>query len=159
MALQKLNVLLLAFVLLVSCEGTVYHRFEQVDNSGWALHDTLQFVYEGSSLVTVGPGMEYAIQVRYDANYKYKDLCVRVETWNVCDTLLISVDTLCCHIYDDSGRRLGFTAGTMYQNECMIQPLAASCTDTLLLRISHIMDDDSLQGVLDLGVRLAARRE
>ena len=157
--LPKLSVLLLAFVLLVSCDGTVYHRFGQVDSSGWALHDTVQFVYEGSSLVPVGSEMEYAIQVRYDANYKYKDLYVRVETWNACDTALVSVDTLCCYIYDDNGRRLGYTAGTMYQNESMTMPLAASCTDTLLLRVSHIMDDDSLQGVFDVGMRLAARRE
>ena len=150
------KVLLLLVVLLVSCDGTVFHRFETVDDSGWALGDTLSFVYDGSVMAAAGTGLEYSLQVRYGAGYIYKNLCVRIESWRMADGVLLSVDTLCCPMYDERGRRLGSTAGTMYQNSSQAQPVAASPADTLLLKVSHIMATDSLQDVFDVGVRLNA---
>ena len=154
--LPKIKALLLATVLFVSCDGTVFHRFEQVDSTGWTLGDTLSFVYEGSALAPVGAGIEYALQVRYGADYRFKNLCMRVETWK--DSLLLSADTLSCLLYDDRGRRLGNTAGTIYQNESETKALPVLCTDTIIMKVSHIMDIDSLQDVFDVGVRLSAMR-
>ena len=151
MALPRLKQLLLAVFLLASCDGTVYHQFQEVDDDGWGTADTLQFLYEGSGRVTAAA--EMAVQVRYGAGYRYKDLCLRVETLSA-DSALLSVDTLCCRIYDDSGRRLGCTAGSIYQNESQEVLLEASCADTLLFKVSHIMADESLQNVYDIGIKL-----
>ena len=151
MVLPRLKQLLLAVFLFASCDGTVYHQFQEIDGDGWGTADTLQFLYEGSGRVTAAA--EMAVQVRYGAEYKYKDLCLRVETLNV-DSVLLSVDTLCCSIYDDRGCRLGSTAGSIYQNESQEVLLNASCADTLLFKVSHIMADESLQYVYDVGVKI-----
>lgn len=149
--LPRLKQLLLAVLLLASCDGTVYHQFREVDGDGWNVTDTLQFHYEGSGRST--KAVQMAVQVRYGSAYKYKDLYLRVETL-LADSALLSVDTLCCPIYDDNGRRLGSTAGSIYQNESQNVLLDASCADTLLLKVSHIMADESLQDVFDVGVEL-----
>ncbi len=156
--LPRVKLLLLAVLLLASCDGTLYHRFEQVDDAGWAATDTLQFVYEGADATFDGSAVELSLQVRYAAAYKYKNLCMRVETFRVSDTTLLSIDTLCCQMYSDDGRRLGSTAGTMYQNASNIVDIAASPSDTLLLRVVNIMPEDCLPNVFDVGVRLAAKR-
>ncbi|MBO5865282.1 MAG: hypothetical protein J6Q73_04445 [Bacteroidaceae bacterium] len=143
----------LVLLLLVSCDGTVYHRFAQIDGSGWAANDTLTFVYEGGERISSGSEMELVVQVRYGAEYEYKDLCVRVESLGT-DTALLSVDTLCCRMYDDRGSRLGSTAGTMYQNESNTVSIPALCTDTVILKVSHLMGNNRLQNVYDVGVRL-----
>ena len=150
--LRRLSLLLVAIVLLASCDGAVYHRFEQVDSAGWAASDTLSFMYDGSS-VAAGAAVAVAVQLRYAAAYEYKNMCVCVETSKAGGGLL-SVDTLCCAIYDDDGRRLGAIAGTMYQNGSDAVVLPAVCSDTLCLKVSHIMDGDTLRGVYDVGVKL-----
>lgn len=155
--LPRLDVLLMAALLLVSCDGTVYHRFGQVDSAGWATTDTLSFIYEGSDMLSSAQAMEVVAQARCNAAYAYKNLFLRVESSRA-DGTLISTDTLCCEIYDDNGRRLGSTAGTIYQTASKPRPIAASCTDTLILKLSHIMGENPLQGVLDVGVRLAGAK-
>lgn len=102
--------------------------------------------------------MDMAFQVRYSADYAYKNLCVRVEAWRAGDSTALSVDTLCCRMFDDDGRRLGCTAGTIYQNGSDERLLAASLADTLHLKVSHIMIGD-LKGVLDVGVKLNAVKQ
>lgn len=149
--LPRLKQLLLAVLLLVSCDGTVYHQFREVDGDGWNVTDTLQFHYEGSGRST--KAVQMAVQVRYGSAYKYKDMCLHVETLSA-DSALLSVDTLCCRIYDDDGNRLGSTAGSIYQNESQKVLLNASCADTLLFKVSHIMADESLQNIFDVGVKL-----
>ena len=156
--LPRVKLLLLAVCLLASCDGTVYHRFEPIDDAGWAATDTLQFVYEGTGSVSGSSVMELSLQVRYGADYKYKNLCMRVETFRASGNTLLSVDTLCCQMYSENGRRLGSTAGIMYQNVSNAVDVAASQSDTLLLRVVNIMRDDCLQNIFDVGVRLAAKR-
>ena len=156
--LPRVKFLLLAVLLLASCDTTVYHRFEQVDGAVWSTSDTLSFLYEGTRFVPDGSAMEMVLQVRYNADYAYKNLCMRVETWKAGDSVALSVDTLCCSIFDDNGRRLGSTAGTIYQNGSDERPLAASFADTLHLKVSHIMSSD-LKGVLDIGVKFDAVKQ
>ena len=154
--LPRVKFLLLAVVMLASCDTTVYHRFEPVVGDSWVAGDTLSFLYEGSGRVLDSAAVE--VQFRYAARYKYKNLCVRVETHNA-EGNLLSADTLCCEIYDDAGRRLGSTAGAMYQNRSNTVALPASCADTLLFKVSHVMNEETLAGVFDVGLRVSAMGE
>lgn len=155
--LLKTECLLLSAVLLASCDGTVYNRFGAVDSSSWSQRDTLSFVYEGTGK-SAGAHLNLEVQVRYNSGYRYKNLNLRVETERLSDSTLLSVDTLCCRVFDDAGRRLGSTAGAIYQGSCGSVGIAASPADTLLLRVSHIMADSCLSGVCDVGVRLATAK-
>lgn len=153
--LLKVKLLLLAVLLLVSCDGTVYHRFGQVDGDGWSPADTLSFVYEGAAVPSskeTAP-MAMTLNVRYGAGYKYRNLYMLVESFKA-DSVLLSTDTLCCPIYDERGRRLGSTAGSIYQNKSQTVPLLATCADTLVFKVSHLMNDTFLQEVLDVGLKL-----
>ena len=153
-AIRKLKYLL-AVLALVSCDGTVYQSFKQVSSSSWSPKDTVSFVYEGVNKPgSGGTAHKMSAQVRYNTDYKYKNLIMRVETIRISDTLLLSVDTLHCQIYDDSGYRLGSTAGSLYQNVSNDVFIEASPSDTLMLRLSHIMSDESLAGVCDVGLKL-----
>lgn len=153
-AIRKLKYLL-AVLALVSCDGTVYQSFKQVSSSSWSPKDTVSFVYEGVNKPgSGGTALKMSAQVRYNTDYKYKNLIMRVETIRIADTLLLSVDTLHCQIYDDSGYRLGSTAGSLYQNVSNDVFVEASPSDTLMLRLSHIMSDESLAGVCDVGLKL-----
>lgn len=153
-AIRKLKYLL-AVLALVSCDGTVYQSFKQVSSSSWSPKDTVSFVYEGVNKPGSGEtALKMSAQVRYNTDYKYKNLIMRVETIRIADTLLLSVDTLHCQIYDDSGYRLGSTAGSLYQNVSNDVFIEASPSDTLMLRLSHIMSDESLAGVCDVGLKL-----
>lgn len=154
--LPRIKLVLLAVLLLVSCDGTVYHRFEQIDGAGWSSADTLSFVYEGnaaSSSSRDSKPVAMTLNVRYGAGYRYRNLFVLVQSFRS-DTLLLSSDTLCCPVYDDRGRRQGCTAGSIYQNQSQTIQLPASCADTLVLKVSHLMDEDPLQNIFDVGVKL-----
>lgn len=149
----------MAVLAFASCDGTVYHSFKQVNSEAWLPSDTLSYVYEGVDKTNGDAVLKLSAQVRYNSGYKYKNLLMRVETLRMADTTLVSVDTLCCRIYDDNGRRLGSTAGSIYQsgsNEVVIDALP---TDTLMLRLSHIMSGNSLSGVCDVGVKLTSEKK
>ena len=155
-ALPRLKLLLAAIVLFASCDSTVYHRFAPVESNGWHAGDTLSFLYGGNGVVNAGVAL--AVQLRYAAEYKYKNMYARVETLSA-DSCVLSVDTVCCAMYDDDGRRMGSTAGAMYQNGSEKHLLPASCADTLLFKVSHIMDDEVLRGIFDVGIELTAVRD
>lgn len=147
------RLLLLAPVLLASCGGTVFHEFRRIEDSVWGRKDTLQFLYDGS-FDRETAGYSLAVEARVDASYSYRNLVARVECISGKDSSLLAVDTLCCELFGADGHRKGATAGILYQVGS--EPLlvdAAGC-DTLLVRVSHIMDTELLEGVSDLGVRL-----
>ncbi len=149
----------MAVLALVSCDGTVYHSFKQVDSKAWSPGDTLCFVYEGGGKPGDDAVLKLSAQVRYNAGYKYKNLIMRVETLKMADTTLVSVDTLYCRMYDDTGRRLGSTAGSIYQSGSDEVVVNALPTDTLMLCLSHIMADKSLAGVCDVGIKLTSEKK
>ena len=139
--------------LLQSCDGTLFHSFKSVENMAWSRCDTLEFTYSNSwaGAAVVCAGM--SIEVRHTASYRYKNLLVRAEVLNSCDSTIV-VDTLSCVIYDDNGIRCGSTTGTMYQQSTEPSVLYLPQADTLRIRLSHIMDEERLQGVCDVGIKL-----
>lgn len=149
--------LLLAVALLLSCDGTVYNRFVSVESDGWGINDTITYVSEGTVLEHKGLNVGMCVQVRYDASYKYKDLWFRTVITKIADSTLVSIDTLCCVVYDNDGCHLGSSAGALYQNESDVVSLPVSASDTLMVRLSHIMSDTCLVGIRDVGIKLATQ--
>ena len=145
--------LLGAAFLLQSCDGTLFHSFKSVGNMEWSRCDTLEFTYSNSraGAAVVCAGM--SIEVRHTASYRFKNLLVRAEVLNSCDSTIV-VDTLSCVIYDDNGIRCGSTTGTMYQQSSEPSVFHFPQADTLKIRLSHIMDEERLQGVCDVGIKL-----
>lgn len=142
----------LIVLMLCSCDGTLFHSYRQVDE-GWLRDSALLFTYVGDgSAVSVG-GM--FLETRTDASYRYKNLAVRAEYLNAGDSLL-AADTVHVKVYGDDGQRKGYTAGMVYQNSSEMSVINILSGDSISIRISHIMPDDTLHGVFDVGVKLVA---
>lgn len=156
--LQKASktVLLLVTALLCSCGEVLFHEFHSVEGRKWSRNDVLSYCYYGSLTAADGAGYLLSVEARTDASYSYKNLVVRVETFDGEGGELLSTDTLCCSVYADDGRREGSTAGALYQVGSEEAFIAKGTCDTVVMRLSHIMEAEELCGVSDVGIRLCS---
>ena len=156
--LQKVSnaFLIVMTALLCGCGGVLFHEFRSVDGRMWNKDENYDFVYDGKSATRECDGYLLSVEARTDASYGYKDLVVRVETFDGEAGALLSTDTLYCAVYADDGRREGATAGMLYQVSSGEVLLPKGESDTLVMCLSHIMESDVLRGVSDIGVRLCS---
>ena len=94
-----------------------------------------------------------SVETRTTAAYRFKNVVVRAEYLNVCDSLLGS-DTISISVFSDKGRRLGATAGMLYQHSSRMGHVDLPKGDSVVIRISHIMSDEILHGITDVGIKL-----
>lgn len=152
--LLKASSAFLSFLLLCACDSTLFHSFKQL-NGGWERGVVLEYKYAGSTVNRGGCGM--FVETRTTAGYRYKNVVVRAECLDMRDSIL-SVDTVPIVVYKDNGRRAGATAGMLYQQESELAVMNLPACDSLVIRLSHIMPDDTLTGITDVGVRLVRLR-
>lgn len=148
--LSKLGVIA-AILLLASCDN-LFHQYCAVGGC-WVSSDTLTFTYsarEGEERLLCN----FDIEVRSNSDYRYKELFLRVERLSKLQRDTV-VDTLLCELFDDKGYRKGSAAGILQQTGFTVDTLEVLPDDTLTIKISHLMDDECLQGVSDVGVRLS----
>ncbi len=152
--LQRASKLLLSlFALsLASCSGTLFHEYCALDDTCWSRSDTLMFIYDRSHESGVA-GYELTFEARVDASYAYKNIVASVLVNGKQETGIFA-DTLVCEVYDGNGNPNGATAGILYQVSSEPIYIDAIEGDTLFMRVSHIMDNDELGGVYDVGLRL-----
>ena len=150
-AVKRLSFLLLTTLMLCACND-VYHNFCSTKGE-WKRNDTLRFEFFAPN-DSKEKYYDARVEIRCTAEYPYKDLWMRIEA----DSKGYSspyVDTLHCDIFDEAGRHNGATAGTLYQLSFPISSIPAAYGDTLDISIIHIMDDEILKGVRDVGIRLS----
>lgn len=159
---QARSLMLLPFVLLLfllsSCkDNTVYHVYRAIpEDSGWRRGDSLVFFFPSglspdSYLMEVG--------VRNTGGYKYRDLWL-VLSQSISDTLPPRIDTLHLFLADKKGRwNRGGSAGSYYQSVFVSDKPFVIGPDSFhrSLRIVHIMRDNPLVGISDIGVRLSRK--
>ena len=148
--------LLFAALLLCGCGDVLFHEFGNVDGHCWNRRDVFYFSYGRPLAADECAGYLLSVEARTDASYEYKNLVVFVEIFDGKEGTLLTADTLCCSIYDDDGRREGSTAGALYQvgsDEVFIGNFGC---DTVLMRLSHLMESEELCGVSDVGIRLCS---
>lgn len=156
--LQKASktVLLLVTALLCSCGEVLFHEFHSVEGRKWSRGNVLSYCYDGSLTTADDAGYLLSVEARTDVSYSYKNLVVRVETFDGEGGELLSADTLCCSVYADDGRSEGSTAGVLYQVGSEEAFIAKGTCDTVVMRLSHIMESEELCGVSDVGIRLCS---
>ena len=156
--LQKASktALMLVAALLCSCGDVLFHEFRSVEGRTWSRDNVLSFCYDGAFDTGDSTGYLLSVEARTDASYSYKNLVVRVETFDGEGGELLSTDTFCCSVYADDGRREGSTAGVLYQVGSDEAFIAKGTCDTVVMRLSHIMEPEELCGVSDVGVRLCS---
>lgn len=148
--LQRASSLLLLLFLLCSCENTLFHSFSSVGGE-WQRSSVVEFAYGNRYNSYSVCGLQ--IEARTDASYRYKNIVVRAEYFNKSDSLL-HCDTIPVLVYNDEGHRIGATVGVLYQQESNVILPKISFNDTVHIRLNHIMPDESLKGVHDIGIKL-----
>lgn len=139
---------LFLLVLLCSCGGACFHSFRSIDG-GWHRDSAVVYMYDGHHRGSCA----MSVETRTTAAYRFKNVVVRAEYLNVCDSLLGS-DTISIPVFSDKGRRLGATAGMLYQHSSRMGHVDFPKGDSVVIRISHIMSDEILHGVTDVGIKL-----
>ena len=110
------------------------------------------FIYDRSHESGVA-GYELTFEARVDASYAYKNIVASVLVNGKQETGIFA-DTLVCEVYN--GNPNGATAGILYQVSSEPIYIDAIEGDTLFMRVSHIMDNDELGGVYDVGLRICS---
>lgn len=148
--------LLLFFLFsLTSCrDATVYHVYQVIpEDVGWKRGDSLAF--------HLPPGLSPAsyvleIGVRNTDMYPFRDLWLSV-TRTSNDSVPCVADTLHLYLADEKGRwKKAGSAGGYYQNAFVCEKpfVVVSDSSAICLRVTHIMRENPLPGISDVGVRL-----
>lgn len=134
--------LIILIVICISCQkNTLYHSYQPVNSTGWHRSDTL--FYQLPSPISKDNNLQYEIGIRHEATYKYQDL------W-----LTVNQDTLHLYLSDAIGYWKGDGIGNIRQYTHTFQ-LAGEMEDSIReFKITHIMEENPLPGICDIGIRI-----
>lgn len=163
---------------LAACHtDTVYHRYHPISENGWSKQDTLTYVLPDS---LKDGHYQLEVNIRHTEAYPYRDIWLEMaferrkpqqtlsttdslkdstetnEQENIpTDTMIWVKDTLHFYLADEQGRWLkGGTIGSLYQFSSQARPFFLDDKDGKTFRMVHIMKDNPLRGIHDIGIRL-----
>lgn len=145
------KILLFTTLLLCSCNDA-FHEFRSLEGCCWDINDTLLYSYNRP--FSWDGEYEARVELRCTQKYPYKDLWIEIKGENSRKEQLFN-DTLHCNIYDNNGRMNGFTTGMLYQMGFTLPYVIPLTNDTVNIYIRHLMSDEVLPGVSDVGLRLS----
>lgn len=152
MRASKLLCGLVLAALIIGCQGVrlPYHHFMATNALGWTVTDTLRF-----APVTVNSDGQYTITagVRVDDRYAYRDLWLVIE--HRCPEALQPAhrDTVHLILADSQGKWL--TQGVvLHETNEMVTTRALTTKDAHEFLVYHIMNDQSLVGVNEVGLKI-----
>lgn len=133
-------------LLFVTCQNnTLYHSFHSVDTAGWKRNDTLCYTVPSSFHTT---NQQVEIGIRHKDSYPYRDIWLAVNQQN-------RVDTLHIYLAEANGSWKGNGIGETRQYTEILPTLNIEKTDSIsVLKIVHIMEDEVLKGINDIGICL-----
>lgn len=139
-----------------SCENnTLYHTYRAIQGDlGWYRSDSLDF-----DLPSGLPPSAYTLEIgiRNTGVYPYKDIWLAVMQVSGDGVWGGTADTLHLYLADEKGRwdREG-SVGGYYQSTFVCEKPFVVGTDSSgrSLRVVHVMQDDPLPGISDVGIRL-----
>ena len=143
----------LPIIILAACQShTVYHSYKPIPLDGWNRSDTLVYALPHS----IPAGMyEVEVGIRYQEFYPYRDIWLGI-SHNTEDTLAYATDTLHLFLTDEAGNKTGHSPCGLYQCELPYKAFIPIRTEgnTRTFRIVHLMTDNPLTGISDIGIRL-----
>ena len=139
------------FFLLTACQNhTVYHVFQPVPETGWRKSDTLTYTLPTNAS---SASYTYKIGIRHKDCYPYRDIWMTIKYAN-------HVDTLHLYLADKTGNWKGNGIGNtrQYTAPISLNP-AFQLTDSINpIQLSHIMQDEPLMGISDIGIQVSSDR-
>lgn len=135
---------LLSILLTLACQdNTSYHSYQSINSMGWYRNDTLIFSLD--SAITHDKAYELQLGIRHKDSYPYRDL------W-----LTVNQDTVHFYLADSIGHWLGSGIGELRQLTNLI-PFKPKQDTIKEIRIVHIMQDNPLTGIQNLGISIQNR--
>lgn len=139
-----ISYLVLALLLTVSCQdNTIYHSFQPVNATGWNKSDTLLYSLPEAIIPS---SYQYEIGIRHKDSYKYRDI------W-----LTINQDTVHLYLADSIGNWKGNGIGEMRQLTFPVQLNFLPQDSIQTFGITHIMQDNPIRGIYDIGIKIKKR--
>ena len=133
---------------LATCQNhTVYHLYQPVESTGWNKDDTLCYTYasqESSAL------QQIEIGIRHKDSYLYRDIWLSIAQQE-------QVDTVHLYLANENGNWKGNGIGEMRVFTEKL-PIRINTKDSIhTIQITHIMDEDTLKGIQDIGICIKER--
>lgn len=138
------TILLLAVVIATAAckNNTIYHSYQPVNPTGWEKNDTLLY-YLNDTLTNIN-NYQFYVGIRHKDSYRYQDI------W-----LAINNDTVHLQLADSSGYWYGNGIGELRQLLLPIPTVFFQKEDSMTeIRISHVMQENPLKGIQDLGIEI-----
>lgn len=133
---------------LAACQNhTIYHLYQPVQPSGWDKEDTICYTYPSTE--SSAP-LQMEIGIRHKDSYSYRDIWLSIVQQE-------QVDTVHLYLANENGNWKGNGIGEirLYAEEL---PIPITPKDSIhTIQITHIMEEDTLKGIHDIGIRIKER--
>lgn len=146
---KRIMLALLATSILSACgEQPVFHVFQAVPKEGWNAKDTLCL-----EAIVPDPLKQYklSIEVRHRNDYPYQNLNLVIDCQQP-DSTYTQPDTLCLDLTDEKLNWKGKGWSKIYQYDCPMNTLHVTKSGIYTFRISHLMPETVLPGIMDVGI-------
>ena len=138
-----------AIGLLCACgEQPIFHTFQTVSKQGWNAKDTLYFkasIPDSQSLYTL------SVEIRHRNNYPYQNLNLAIG-YRLPDSTFSTLDTLYLNLVNKKLDWKGNGGSNIYQVSFPIGAFHATKVGIYTFQITHLMPDDVLPGLMDVGI-------
>lgn len=128
---------------LAGCQNhTIYHLYQPVDKTGWRKDDTIHYTF---------PSPESSATKHIEIGIRHKDSYIYRDIW-LCILQKEQVDTIHLYLANENGNWKGNGIGEMrlFTEEL---PVSIHPKDSIhAIQITHIMEEDTLKGIHDIGI-------
>lgn len=142
--------LVVAITGFASCNsGKAYDSYRSVDINGWDREDTIDFA--AGHL----PAGTYDISVGFRATEKYpfKELGLNIG-WTTYPKNQTLRKTVKCNVFDDNGHMTGNSGISTDDFLYRVGTVTVAGSDSLVITVSHAMNQDDMPGLTAVGVQL-----
>ena len=144
-------IMLLATVLFSSCqEQIIYHSFRSIPTQGWIRKDTVCFDVAVTDSQTQ---VHLSLDLRNRNTYPFQNILICLSQENPEGQISIS-DTLSLSLADTQGMWTGQGWGGLYQSRFPLQHIQIQKAGDYHFKIHHLMPQDTLIGIQDVGILL-----
>lgn len=148
-------VLLLVSLAVVGCKNVMYQNSETIPNKIWEAERNITFNVEVTDTVK---GYDFYIDLRNESTYPYANIYMFVNS--TFPNGKSARDTVECFLADKTGRWLGTGLGDILDNHILFKEnVRFPYTGTYTFTFTHGMRDESLSGILDVGISLESHQK
>lgn len=148
-------VLLLVSLAVVGCKNVMYQNSEAIPNKIWEAERNITFNVEVTDTVK---GYDFYIDLRNESTYPYANIYMFVNS--TFPNGKSARDTVECFLADKTGRWLGTGLGDILDNHILFKEnVRFPDAGTYSFSFEHGMRDESLSGILDVGISIETHQK